>query len=242
MPNGVAQRIHQLAKSSNPGIMFTDQHNREYGDDDYEPDEEEDDDVTLGNSIAGVDESEIADLNHENDNTSTAPDPPPTNGAQDGEPEVFDLAGEQEQDDMEESSDKEMPPPSEDDADDDGSQQPDGSDDALDDASEQEANDEQEINKNNDNTHEDAEYENGPDEQLEPQVDNEEGARECDSSESNDEKDEPQPTAASVRELKKLEVDGKMPMVLPHRTRQQARAHANNLCTAGVPELGTPDL
>mgnify|MGYP007080209073 CR=1 FL=1 len=81
MPADVTQQVHQLAKSTAPGLRFADRLNRERGDDDCEPDAEaNDDDVSLGGSFAGVDEDELADLNNDpnngEDNAGNAPDPP----------------------------------------------------------------------------------------------------------------------------------------------------------------------
>jgi len=74
MPADVIQRVHQLAKSTAPGLRFTDRLNREHGDDDYEPDNEaNDEDVSLDGSIAGVDEDELADLNNDPNNAGNAP-------------------------------------------------------------------------------------------------------------------------------------------------------------------------
>jgi len=82
MPVGVIQRAHQLAKATTPGLHFTDCLNREHGNNDYDPDNEDDEDESLDGSITGVDQDELADLNNNNVGNkmgNNAPDPPDNN-------------------------------------------------------------------------------------------------------------------------------------------------------------------
>lgn len=64
MPKEVIDRVHDLAKKANNGIIVTDRHNNEIIDeeDEFNPEEEPEDDIELDDEITEVDADEIADL------------------------------------------------------------------------------------------------------------------------------------------------------------------------------------